>query len=93
MTKWAKSLLNRWMIEQPSPTKSKDELDDEEEVEETEDLVPDTQERVKMLFENLFEFLFEKGRRQHDSFKNKFKELVDSFNKGLKLDNNNTRTI
>ena len=86
LTKWAKFLLNRWIMEQHSPTKSKSKLDDEEGAEETDELVPDTQERVERLFENLFGFLEEKGKRTHGLLKKKFKELINSFNKGLKLD-------
>ena len=80
LTKHAKILFNRWMIEKPILLTAKNEI------EKVELKSEDIQEKVKRLFENLFLFFDDKTKKTHGSLTKKLSEEVKYLNKGLQLE-------
>ena len=76
-----KNSFNRWLIEKPITVEHKAD------VKEVESEVIDIQERVERLFDNLFSFFGDKGKKTHGTLIKKLKEEVEYLNKGLNLEN------
>jgi hypothetical protein len=82
VTKYAKVLFNRWMMEKPRVP-----LEDEGEGEKgVKVIIENAHERIQRLFENFFEFFNEKERRSHGSLKKRLIQEIGYLNKALKLE-------
>jgi len=81
LTKYAKYLFNRWVLETPITDEYKAD------VKEVDRGVNDIQERVGRLFDNLFSSFGDKNRKSHGLLIKKLREEVEYLNKGLNLEN------
>lgn len=81
LTKYAKYLFNRWVLETPISDEYKAD------VKEVDRGVNNIQERVGRLFDNLFSSFGDKNRKSHGLLIKKLREEVEYLNKGLNLEN------
>ena len=89
LTKYAKNLFNRWMMEKPIKIIQGDEK---------EEIVPmfkEAEEKIERLFDNLFSSFGDKNKKTHGILTRKLREEVKFLNKGLNLDEDflNTKNI
>ena len=80
LTKYAKNLFNRWMMEKPIKTTHKNEK------EEVKPVLREAEEKVERLFDNLFSYFGDKNKKTHGTLTKKLSEEVKYLNKGLNLE-------
>ena len=70
LTKYAKNLFNRWMMEKPIKNTQKDEK------EEIKPVFKEAEEKVERLFDNLFSYFGDKNKKTHGTLTKKLSEEV-----------------